>query len=88
MWWYAGTIFATDAPQSVAQTSDAEIRQAIIRDSVAKYLQTGYPCACPYDLMRNGRPWAMSAPTSGPRCLASVLPVSDGMVADWRRAHP
>ena len=30
----------------------------------------------------------MSAPTSGPRCLASVLPVSDGMVADWRRAHP
>src|SRR5438874_10078792 len=35
--------------------TEAEIRQAIIRQSIAQYQGTGHPCACPYNLMRNGR---------------------------------
>jgi len=32
--------------------SDAEVQQAIIRDSLAAYPG---PCPCPYNYMRNGR---------------------------------
>src|SRR5438445_9569234 len=34
--------------------SDAQIRQAIIQDSIARYQSTGHPCACPDNLARNG----------------------------------
>jgi hypothetical protein len=34
--------------------SDAQVRQAIIQESIARYQATGYPCACPYNLARNG----------------------------------
>jgi hypothetical protein len=32
-----------------------QIRERIIQQSVADYHATGHPCACPYDLERNGR---------------------------------
>src|SRR6266496_2920292 len=44
--------------------SDAQVRQAIIQESIAAYKRTGHPCACPFDLMRNGRHAATSAPTA------------------------
>ena len=88
MWWYAGSIFATDAPRYGVHGSDAEIRQAIIRHSIAQYQATGHPCACPYNSMRNGRSCgdrsAYSRPGgASPLCYAND--VTDRMVADWRR---
>ena len=87
MWWYAGSIFATDIGQSA---NDVDIRQAIIRQSIAQYQATGHPCACPYNLMRNGRQCgnvsAYSRP-GGASPLCFPKDVSDGMVADWRRAQ-
>jgi hypothetical protein len=34
--------------------TDNEVRQKIIQESVAAYLGTGHPCACPYNSARNG----------------------------------
>jgi hypothetical protein len=71
--------------------SDAQVRQAIIQDSIARYQATGHPCACPFNLMRNGRQCgrvtAYSRP-GGASPLCFDRDVSDGMVADWRLAHP
>jgi hypothetical protein len=71
--------------------SDAQVRQAIIQDSIARYQATGHPCACPDNLARNGsrcgRRSAYSRP-GGASPLCFDRDVTDGMVADWRRAHP
>jgi hypothetical protein len=74
-----------------AAGADAPIRQAIIRQSIARYQATGHPCACPYNMMRNGRSCgdrsAYSRPGgASPLCYAND--VSDRMVADWKRSHP
>jgi len=42
------------AGSASAELSDAQVRQEIIRGSIAAYKATGHPCACPFDLMRNG----------------------------------
>jgi hypothetical protein len=68
--------------------SDAQVRHAIIQDSIAWYQATGHPCACPYNPARNGkqcgRRSAYSRPGGAePYCFPQD--VSDGMVADWRR---
>jgi hypothetical protein len=34
--------------------SDEQVRQAIIQDRIARCRATGHPCACPYNLARNG----------------------------------
>jgi hypothetical protein len=71
--------------------SDAQVRQAIIQDSIARYQAAGHPCACPYNPARNGsRCGARSAYSrpGGESPLCFPQDVSDGMVADWRRAHP
>ena len=71
--------------------SDAQVRQAIIQDSIARYQATGHPCACRYNPARNGSRCggrsAYSRP-GGASPLCFPQDVSDGMVADWRRAHP
>ena len=71
--------------------SDAQVRDSIIRDSIAQYQATGHPCACPYNLARNGSQCggrsAYSRPGgASPLCYAKD--VSDSMVSEWRRAHP
>src|SRR5437588_1822701 len=71
--------------------SDAQVRQAIIQDSIARYQATGHPCACPYNLARNGSHCggrsAYSRP-GGAEPFCYPQDVSDAMVAGWRRAHP
>jgi hypothetical protein len=71
--------------------TDAQVRDAIIKESVAAYLATGHPCACPYNLARNGSQCggrsAYSRP-GGAEPLCYPRDVSDGMVADWKRSHP
>ena len=71
--------------------SDAQVREAIIRESVAAYLATGHPCAYPCNAARNGsscgRRSAYTRP-GGASPLCYPKDVSDDMVANWRRAHP
>jgi hypothetical protein len=45
-----GNLDARDAPP----LTDSQIRQQIIQESVAAYLATGHPCACPYNSARDG----------------------------------
>jgi len=77
------------AQRSPALTDD-QIREQIVQESVAAYLATGHPCACPYNSARNGsRCGARSAYSrpggASPLCYAKD--VSDGMMLDWKRKH-
>lgn len=74
-------------PAGAGRLSDTQIRHAIIQDSVASYPG---PCACPYNVMRNGhacgRRSAYSRPGGySPVCYASD--VTDQMVKAYRRTH-
>lgn len=67
--------------------SDGEIRQRIIRQSIAAYPG---PCACPYNVMRNGRSCGGRSAYSRPGGHAPLCyprDVSQAEVAAWRRAH-
>jgi hypothetical protein len=71
--------------------TDAQVREAIIKESVAAYMATGHPCACPYNLARNGSQCGGRSAYSRPGGAAPLCyprDVSDGMVADWKRKHP
>jgi len=66
---------------------DAAIVALIIAASVAAYKSMGRPCACPSDVMRNGRPcggrsaWS-KAGGARPLCLPSD--VTAGMISAYR----
>jgi hypothetical protein len=70
--------------------SDVEVREVIIRESIAAYQATGHPCAGPYNIARNGSQCghrsAYSRP-GGAEPLCYPGDVSDGMILDWRRSH-
>ena len=57
--------------------SDAQIRQAIIHDSIARYQATGHPCACPFNQMRNGKQCGARSAYSRPgvprRCVLTAM---------------
>lgn len=76
--------------QRAASLSDDQVRQEIIKESVAAYKATGRPCACPFNLMRNGREYgtvsAYSKP-GGASPLCYPKDVSDAKVQDWRRRN-
>jgi hypothetical protein len=87
----AAAFFLTAMPAVASEpTTDAQIRAAIIKESVAAYLATGHPCACPYNVARNGSICggrsAYSRP-GGASPLCYPRDVSDGTVVDWRRSH-
>jgi hypothetical protein len=78
---------ALSAAPAFAFQSDAQIRQSIIRDSIAAYPG---PCACPYNRARNGsacgRRSAYSRPGGhAPICYPSD--VSQAQIADYRRSR-
>ena len=76
--------------QRATEPSDAQVRDNIIKESIAAYKATGHPCACPFDLMRNGRQCgnvsAYSRP-GGASPLCYPKDVSDAQVRDWRSRH-
>src|SRR5262245_35047943 len=37
------------------ELSDAEVRERIIQESIAAYQADGRPCACPFNVMANGK---------------------------------
>jgi len=67
--------------------SDAQVRQRIIRESIASYPG---PCPCPYSVMRNGRSCGGRSAYSRPGGYAPICyprDVSETQVAAWRRDH-
>lgn len=81
----AGTV-AVAAP-ALAFQSDAQIRQRIIRESIASYPGS---CPCPYNVDRAGRSCGRRSAYSRPGGYAPLCyprDVSDAQVQDWRRAH-
>src|SRR5215207_9463547 len=76
--------------QRAPDLSDVQVRQEIIKESIASYKASGRPCACPFDRMRNGRECgdrsAYSRP-GGASPLCYPKDVRDAMVRDWRRRN-
>lgn len=82
---FAAGIVATAAP-ALAQ-SDAQIRQRIIRESIASYPGS---CPCPYNTDRAGRSCGRRSAYSRPGGYAPLCyprDVSAAEVEAWRRAH-
>ena len=78
------------ASAQTAPLTDERVRQQIVQESVAAYLATGHPCACPYNSARNGSSCGARSAYSRPGGASPLCypkDVSDGMVADWRRKH-
>lgn len=81
-------VLAVASPSAGGQSmSDAQIKQAIIRQSIASYSGS---CPCPYNTARNGSRCggrsAYSRPGGeAPFCYASD--VSAAQVAAYRRSH-
>lgn len=78
---------ASSPIQAQSSMSDAQVRQQIIRQSIASYSGS---CPCPYNTDRAGRRCggrsAYSRPGgASPRCYPSD--VSSAEVAAWRRAN-
>lgn len=78
---------AAIATPALAFQSDVQVRQRIIRDSIAAYPG---PCPCPYNTMRNGRSCGGRSAYSRPGGYAPICyprDISDAEVEAWRRAH-
>jgi len=75
------------ATPALAFQSDAEVRQRIIRESIAAYPG---PCACPYSVMRNGRSCGGRSAYSRPGGYAPICyprDVTQEQVAAWRQSR-
>lgn len=77
-------------PTAKALTDD-QVKDLIVRDSIAEYQSTGHPCACPYNTARNGSSCGGRSAYSRPGGAAPLCyrkDVTAGMVLDYRSAHP
>ena len=82
----AAALLVLGGTAALAQ-SDAEIRQRIVRQSIAAYPG---PCACPYNTDRAGRSCGRRSAYSRPGGHAPLCypaDVSREEVEAWRRAH-
>jgi hypothetical protein len=88
---YTGVLAVALPPLAFAlQPSDDQVKQVIIRQSVAAYNATGHPCACPYQTDRAGHSCGRRSAYSRPGGAATLCypqDVTPGMVSDWRRTH-
>lgn len=79
----AGFLLAQPA-HAQSSLSDAEIRRALIRQSIASYPG---PCPCPYNIMRNGKPCNTASAYSKPggrSPLCYERDVTAAMVREFR----
>ena len=79
----------TAAAPAAPRLTDAQIRQRMIEQSIARYPGPG---PCPYSVMRNGRTAGQMSRYSRPwsttyRLKCFPADISDAEVRDWRRAH-
>jgi hypothetical protein len=73
-----------------ALRSDDEIAKAIVQGSRQEYYATGHPCACPDDLMHNGRRCGKVSAyvrPGGAEPLCYVSDVTKGMIDTYRARH-
>ncbi|HEV2818282.1 MAG TPA: hypothetical protein VGW40_13810 [Allosphingosinicella sp.] len=74
-------------PSAASAQSDAQVRQQIIRQSIAAYPG---PCPCPYSVMRNGRSCGGRSAYSRPGGYAPICypaDISQAEVERWRRSQ-
>jgi len=67
--------------------SDAQVKQQIIRQSIAAYPG---PCPCPYSVMRNGRSCGGRSAYSRPGGAAPICypaDINEAEVRAWRESH-
>lgn len=72
---------------ALAFQSDAQVKQRIVRESIAAYPG---PCACPYSVDRAGRSCGRRSAYSRPGGYAPICypaDISQAEVAAWRQAH-
>lgn len=72
----------TRKPLQTAALSSSVIAELIIKQSRAAYHSTGRPCACPDDLMRNGRKCGRSSAYSRPGGASPKCYLADVTLAD------
>jgi len=75
------------ALSAASAQSDAQVKQQIIRQSIAAYPG---PCPCPYSVMRNGRSCGGRSAYSRPGGYAPICypaDVSQDDVQRWRASH-
>ena len=70
-------------PVAADQLSDAQVRQALIRESIAAYPGT---CPCPYNVARNGSTCGRRSAYSRPGGYAPICYDSD-VTAEMIRAY-
>ena len=84
---FVSTFLLLFASPVLAAMSDTEVRQEIIRESLANYPG---PCPCPYNTMRNGRRCGKVSAYVRPGGYSPICYESDvtqGMVQLYRRKH-
>ena len=70
-----------------APMTDAQVKQAVIRESLASYPG---PCPCPYNIMRNGRQCGGRSAYSKPGGYEPICYASDvtpSMIRNYRARH-
>lgn len=85
--WALGVSWLASSALAAPALTDAQVRQTIIEQSIARYPGV---CACPYSTMRSGRRCggrsAYSKPGgAAPKCFPAD--VSDDEVRAWRKSH-
>ncbi|HEY2033076.1 MAG TPA: hypothetical protein VGH02_05270 [Rhizomicrobium sp.] len=84
---FAPVLFLFIAATTAATASDAQIRQAVIRESLASYPGN---CPCPYNVDRAGRSCGRRSAYSRPGGYAPICYESDvtpQMIDDYRARH-
>lgn len=77
----------SEAPSTRELITDAAVIALIVAASIAAYKATGRPCACPEDLMRNGRRCGKNSAyikANGYRPLCRVSDISLEMIKAYR----
>lgn len=72
---------------NAARLTDAQVKQAIIQESLASYPGT---CPCPYNADRRGHSCGRRSAYSRPGGYSPICygaQVTKAMIADYRRAH-
>ena len=76
--------------QRATELPDVQVREAIIKESIAAYKATGHPCACLYSLTRKGSPRGRAQRvhrTTRAKPICYPPDVTDHMISDWKHQH-